>query len=95
MPKKGDFQRDATLNSFTRHCVVCTKPIPDKARRDVVTCSKECVKIRRKVMIAMLDAVRCKYCQRPSTPEERARYRRWRLAEAAEEKRLAAEAVGD
>lgn len=65
----------------TMYCVVCQKPIPKTRRWDAFTCSKECTKARNKFGLSHRDAVQCRYCYHPSSPEERRRYLRWRKAE--------------
>jgi predicted nucleic acid-binding Zn ribbon protein len=60
-------------------CVVCQKEIPaERDRHRAVTCSSECKKAlnahRRK---RNYDKV-CQICFRPSTPEEREMFKRWR-----------------
>jgi hypothetical protein len=59
-------------------CVVCTTPIPADRKADAITCSKECTKARSDFRRSLQDQVECRYCQRPSSPEERTRYMAWR-----------------
>jgi len=83
----------ARKDSFTgirMKCVVCTNPIPPERKWDSVTCSKECTKIRKDFGRSRKDQVQCRYCLRPSTPEERAQFQAWRRAQ----KKLAKE-TGD
>lgn len=63
------------------HCIVCTNPIPPGRKRDAVTCSPACSKTRRDFWRSRQDQAQCRYCQRPSNPEERARYLAWRRSE--------------
>jgi hypothetical protein len=68
-------------DSFTgvqMRCVVCTNPIPADRKKDAVTCGKICTKARKDFFRSRIDATSCRYCQRPATPEERARFQAWR-----------------
>ena len=62
-------------------CVVCTNPVPqDKARRRGVTCSKECADLRTRLLRLKVDNRECRFCHKPSTPNARkafSRFRRW------------------
>lgn len=71
-----------TWNEVKNFCVVCTEPI-DKQRvsRGAVTCTKECAKVRRDQQRALTDMKECRYCRRPSTPEEREAFKRFRQLE--------------
>jgi hypothetical protein len=63
-------------------CVVDSQPVPhDRVKRGSVTCSPQCAKKRRKQQMQLMEQTECKYCRRPATPKERARYKRWRAAE--------------
>lgn len=59
-------------------CIVCTEPIPSTRRKDSVTCSPECAKIRMDYERARQQSLRCVYCHRPASAEEQERYARWR-----------------
>jgi len=61
-----------------RYCVMCKNEIPVERKRDAVTCSPECTTARKNWGRSRLDAVECRYCNRPSTPEERVRYGMWK-----------------
>jgi predicted nucleic acid-binding Zn ribbon protein len=73
--------RKDSFTGNTMHCVNCTEPIPPGRKSDAVTCSPFCSKARRDYLRSRVDQKSCRYCQRPSTPEERARYQAWRRAE--------------
>jgi tRNA(Ile)-lysidine synthase TilS/MesJ len=75
MSRKDDFR------NVPRFCVMCQTPIPPERKADSVTCSKDCSVKRKNYFRSRIDQKECRYCQRPSTPEERARYLRWRRAE--------------
>lgn len=64
-----------------RYCVMDGKLIPPDRPRMAVTCSKECTDARKDFRRSRQDARECRYCRRPSTPEERHRYLRWRKFE--------------
>jgi len=72
MARKDDYR------NTQMKCVVCTKPIPSTRKWDAVTCSPECTKARKDYGRSRKDQLECRYCQRPSTPEERALYMAWR-----------------
>ena len=67
-------------------CVVCANPIPTDRRWDSITCSKECGSARTKFWKSQINLRQCKYCQRPTTPEERARFQAWRRWEKTGQK---------
>jgi predicted nucleic acid-binding Zn ribbon protein len=85
MARKDDF----TGNQM--HCVVCMSPIPPDRKWDAVTCSKTCTKARKNFGRSRRDQKECRYCLRPSSPEDRARYQAWRRAE----KKAAKEATSE
>jgi predicted nucleic acid-binding Zn ribbon protein len=60
------------------HCVVCQNPIPGDRKKDSVTCGPLCTKARKNYFRSRIDAISCRYCQRPASPEERALFLRWR-----------------
>lgn len=62
-------------------CVVCQQPIPPERKWDSITCSPACSKTRKDYGRVRAAEVACKYCHRPATLEERARYKRWRAWE--------------
>jgi predicted nucleic acid-binding Zn ribbon protein len=88
MARKDDFRGN------TMRCVVCTNPIPPERKWDAITCSKECTKARRDFGRSRKDMIECRYCMRPSTPEERARYLAWRRAERKSTKETTDEGRG-
>jgi hypothetical protein len=73
---RTDAYRGTTMN-----CVVCKNPIPSTRKWDSVTCTPECTKARKDYGRSRQDQTECRYCLRPSTPEERTRYLAWRRAE--------------
>ena len=78
---------DVSLEMF---CVVDKNPIPhSRVKLGSITCSTECAKKRRRQQMKLMEQTECKYCRRPSTPEERTRYKRWRAAEALREEKKA------
>ena len=63
-------------------CIICGSIIPeDRMKKRAITCSPEHSKERTNMLRRQLDAKRCRYCMRPATPEEQARFRRWRAWE--------------
>lgn len=75
MARRDDY-KDRVLT-----CVMCSKPIPPGRKWDAVTCSPECSKDRKNYGRSRKDQTQCRYCLRPSTPEERAHYHRWKKYE--------------
>jgi len=60
-------------------CVVCGKEVPsDRKKRRSVTCSEEHQKIRTNYLRERKELKKCKYCNQPSTPEEREEFKLWR-----------------
>jgi hypothetical protein len=57
---------------------MCGEVIPDDRPVKAITCSDLCSKMRVQFRKSRQDARECRYCFRPSTPEERRRYQRWR-----------------
>lgn len=87
MARRDDFR------GVKRFCVMCRREIPADRKWDAVTCSPECTKDRKNYGRSRKDQVECRYCFRPSTPEDRARYqawRRWEKAGQSDEKSAAA-----
>jgi hypothetical protein len=72
MPRKD------AVTGQTLFCVMCQNPIGEDRPRSSVTCSKECSTARKNFHRSREDKRACRYCQKPSTPEERIRYQRWR-----------------
>ena len=60
------------------NCLMCENTIPPERPRNAVTCSKECTIARKKFLLSRLDTKMCRYCSRPSTPEQRALYQQWK-----------------
>jgi hypothetical protein len=71
------------------HCVVCRNELPDSRRKNAITCSPECTQKRKAYWFSKLDAKMCRYCYKPSTPEQRALFQQWRRRpQNAEEEEL-------
>lgn len=71
-----------TYDDIKTHCVICTTEIPrERLIRGAITCSNEHSKLRRAQLAAIIDKKECRYCRRPSTPEEREAYKRFRNLE--------------
>ena len=56
---------------------MCQTEIPASRKSDAITCSTECTRKRRDYIRSKMDAEECRYCRRPSSPEERARFNMW------------------
>jgi len=76
MARKDDFR------GVNMHCVVCMQPIPQTRKWDSICCSPECTKDRKNYGRSRKDQTACRYCLKPSTPEERARFALWKKWEA-------------
>jgi predicted nucleic acid-binding Zn ribbon protein len=60
------------------HCIMCKEPIPpERLSRLGVTCSDACKKARKEYLKARIENRHCRYCHKPSTPEQRKRFQRW------------------
>ena len=71
-----------TYDDVKTLCIICGTDVPkDRLMRGAITCSKEHAKLRRGQLQAITDKKECRYCRRPSTPEEREAYRRFRTLE--------------
>jgi hypothetical protein len=82
-------EHEIDIHDLVMHCVVCKKPMPDTRRRNAITCSPACTLARRRYWFSKLDAKMCRYCYKPSTPEQRAEFRQWkRRPQDAEEEEL-------
>jgi hypothetical protein len=71
----------ARTDHFTgipRYCLMCQTEIPADRKADAITCSKDCTIKRQQYLRSKRDSTECRYCFRPSTPEERARFNMWR-----------------
>jgi predicted nucleic acid-binding Zn ribbon protein len=70
------------------HCLICGETIdPDRAIRKAVTCSEQhahILTLERRRLARLRTVNRCYYCNRPSTPAERAEFAAWRKAQAKE-----------
>lgn len=83
MARRDDF------TNVAMHCVICREPITDSRRKNAVTCSPECTAARKAYWFSKLDAKMCRYCYKPSTPEQRALFQQWRRRpQNAEEEEL-------
>jgi hypothetical protein len=85
-----------TYDEVTTHCVICTTEVPkERLMRGAITCTKEHAKLRRAQLAAITDKKECRYCRRPSTPEEREAYKRFRTLERKRPDLLYPEAFED
>lgn len=68
-----------TLDQVQNFCVFDGKPIPaERVKRNAVTCSKGCADAIVRQRMLLMEQSECKYCRRPSTPEERESFKAWR-----------------
>ena len=71
------------------NCAMCPNKIPSDRPKNAVTCSKECTIARRNYWLSKQDTKMCRYCYKPSTPEQRALFQQWRRRpQNAEEEEL-------
>jgi hypothetical protein len=59
---------------------MCKNLIPPERKSDAITCSKECTKKRKDFLRSKQDAKECRYCNKPSTPEDRVLFSAWKRA---------------
>jgi hypothetical protein len=60
-------------------CIVCGDKLSEaRTRVRAITCTKEHAKQRSNALRRLLDLKKCRYCARPSTPEERASFKQWK-----------------
>jgi hypothetical protein len=72
--------RTDSYKNVKRFCIMCTNEIPADRKKDAVTCSKDCSAARANYLRSRRDATECRYCNKPSTPEERvlfSSYKKW------------------
>ncbi len=79
MARRDDF------HEHEMNCVMCPNKIPPDRPKLSVTCSKECTIARKNYWRSRQDARVCRYCWKPSTPEQRAAYQQWRRRPQNEE----------
>lgn len=61
-------------------CAICKELVADeRVMQGSVTCSKQCANDLKNLRRRRRDLKKCRYCNAPSTPEERANYLRWRV----------------
>lgn len=77
MPNLKKIDRRKPLETF--YCVICGDPIdPIRMIRKAVTCSEQHARILKLERRRLRDLTRCRACNRPSTPTERAEFAAWR-----------------
>lgn len=77
MPNLKAIDRRKPIEYF--HCLVCGDQIPaERVVRRSVTCTAEHAKILNLERRRLRDLTRCRFCNRPNTPEERRSYAAWR-----------------
>lgn len=60
-------------------CCVCRNPVPEaRIIRKAVTCTEVCAKVLKNARRQRRDLGKCRYCNAPSTPEERKLFAKWR-----------------
>lgn len=58
--------------------MICQREIPDTRKRDAVTCTPACSKLRKDYIRSCYDRTHCRYCAKPSTHEQRESYKLWK-----------------
>lgn len=62
-------------------CQICTQPIPEKRKtRSTSVCSEKCKNKLDGIRQRQRASRKCPLCLHPSTPQERAEYREWRVS---------------
>jgi hypothetical protein len=85
-----------TYDDVKTLCIVCGDEVPkERIMRGGITCSKEHAKLRRAQLQAITDKKECRYCRRPSTPEEREAYKLFRTLERKQPHLIYPEAFED
>lgn len=75
------------LDEVPMFCVMCSTEVPlERKRKRSVTCSDDCSKKRGNYLRERKELRKCKYCNQPSTPEERDDFRAWRRDRKAQAK---------
>lgn len=78
---KRTLRPETLLRRFKTFCVLDRRRIPRKRqRRNAVTCTRDCQKQLTKLRKLARDHRQCSHCGRPSSPGERAEFRRWRAS---------------
>ena len=72
MARRDDF------HELAMNCVMCPNKIPADRPKLAVTCSKECTIARKNYWRSKQDSRVCRYCMKPSTPEQRLAFQQWR-----------------
>jgi hypothetical protein len=63
-------------------CIWCGDPVPkERQRYRAITCCEEHGRLRKASIRARVDQRQCRVCRKPSSPQERAAYRRFRSLE--------------
>lgn len=77
------------LDSVPVYCVVCANEVPlERKKKRSVTCSEDHQRIRKNHLRASKELKKCKYCNQPATPEERADFKAWRRERKAKAKEI-------
>lgn len=59
-------------------CCICKSPVAeDRILRQAVTCSKDCANTLKNIRRRKRDQKKCRYCNAPSTPDERKLFKQW------------------
>jgi predicted nucleic acid-binding Zn ribbon protein len=83
MPNLKKIDRRKPLEAF--YCVVCGGLIdPKRVVQRAVTCSPEHAQILKLERRRLRNFTRCPFCNRPSTPADRAEFAAWRKVQAKE-----------
>ena len=73
----------AQFDDVETFCVVCKENVPiDRVKHKAITCSPTCATLRKNSIRSKQDARECRYCRKPSTPEDRNAFQRFRRMEA-------------
>ena len=69
--------RTDNYRGVERWCVMCKKPIPMERKWDAICCGPVCTRLRKQYGRSRRDQTFCRYCNKPSTPEERTIFASW------------------
>lgn len=73
-------KKEIDITKIKLRCMIDAKLIPmERILRRSGTCCKECQGKLRKIRLAIINSRKCLRCFKPSTPEERLLYKRFKL----------------
>lgn len=72
-------KKDIDIKKIKLYCTIDRKRIPlERILRRSSTCCKDCQKSLRDFRLAIIESRKCLHCYKPSSPADRALYRRFK-----------------